>query len=62
MRTVGLHVEDRLKTKTNTTRPLLSWLEVWAREIVNKYKVRDGRAAYDRMTGPKVKHAVYSFG
>ena len=62
MRTMRLHLEDRLKTKVSANHPLLSWLAVWACDVVNKYKVRDGRTAYELMTGHKAKHAVYSFG
>ena len=62
MRTVKLHLEDRLKIQINANHPLLSWLAVRACEVVDKYKVRDGRTAYELATGHKVKHAVYSFG
>ena len=62
MRTMRLHLEDSLKTQINANHPLLSWLAVWACKVVNKYKVRDGRTAYELMTGHKVKHAMYSFG
>ena len=34
----------------------------WACKVVSKYKVRDGRTAYELMTGHKFKHAAYSFG
>ena len=37
MRTMRLHLEDRLKTQTNANNPLLSGLAVWACEVVNKY-------------------------
>ena len=58
MGTMRLHLEDRQKITINANHPLLSWLADWACEAVNKYKVRDGRTAYELMTGNKVKHAV----
>ena len=62
MRTMRLHLEDRLKSVIAVDHPILSWLAVWSCEVLNKYKVRDGRTAYELMTGHKVKHTVYAFG
>ena len=62
MRTMRLHLEDRLKTQIPVDHPLLSWLAVWSCEVLNKFKVRNGRTAHELMTGHKVKHAVYGIG
>ena len=42
--------------------PLLSWLSTWAAEIINKYRPRNGRTAYELMTGHRVKHMIVGFG
>ena len=62
MRTMRLHLEDRLNIEIHANHPLLSWLAIWACEAADKYKVRGGRSAYELVTGHKVQHAVYSFG
>ena len=62
MRTMRLHLEDRLKSKIGVDHPVLSWLAVWACDVMSRYRVRDGRTAYELMTGHRVKNAVYAFG
>ena len=42
--------------------PLLGWLSVLSAVVISKYRPRNGRTAYERMTGHRVKHVVVPFG
>ena len=61
-RTLRLYLEHRIKSKVPYGHPLLTWLSVWASEVINKFRPRNGRTAYELMTGHRVKHLVVGFG
>ena len=61
-RTLRLYLEHRIKQKIPFGHPLLSWLSIWSAEIINKYRPRNGRTAYELMTGHRVKHLIMGFG
>ena len=61
-RTLRLYLKYRIKDKILFGHPLLGWLSVWSAEVINKCRPRNGRTAYELMTGHRVKHLVVPFG
>ena len=41
---------------------MLTWLTFWSSEIINKFRARNGRTAYELMTGHRVRHLMIGFG
>ena len=61
-RTLRLYLEHRIKSKIPFGHPVLSWLSIWASEVINKFRPRNGRTAYELMTGHRAKHLIVGFG
>ena len=62
MRTVKDHLEARLKERLRRDNPLIHWLNAWAGEILNKYRVGpNGRTPYELATGHRCRHFVVGF-
>ena len=59
--TLRLYFEHRIKDKVPSGHSLLGWLSVLSVEVISKYRPRNGRTAYELMTGHRVKHPVGPF-
>ena len=54
VRTLGHHLESRIKAKVPRTSPLMTWLVAWSADVINRYKIRSsGRTSYEHITGHK---------
>ena len=63
VRTIKLHMEQRMGCKTPDHHPILSWMVEYASEMMNRCKVgRDGKTAYERLRGIHKTKAVAEFG
>ena len=61
-RTFRLYLEHRNKDEVPLGHPLLGWLSVWSAEVINKYRSRNGKTAYELMNGHRSKHLVVPVG
>lgn len=61
-RTIRLYREHRLKMKIEYGHPVLTWLTYLSVEVINKLRARNGRNAYELMTGHRGEHLVIGLG
>ena len=62
LRTVKHYVESRIKRKIPPESALFTWLATFCAEIISKFLVgKNGRTAYEDITGHRCKHFVIGF-
>ena len=62
-RKIKIHLESEIKMRIEQTHPMVPWMVAWASEVLVKYEVRkNGRTAYEDLTGHKVRHKIAGFG
>ena len=55
--------ESNIKWQLLNTSAMLSWLVLWAAEVVDKFKVQEyGRTAYEAITKHKCNHLIVRSG